>query len=208
MFLPMLGSVSLIAFSFVYNNPIFRLIAIGVAVLMLTVGIGMRLQQKHQVKKQRRKNAKLYRGYLSDHVHSAARDSDTVYANRAGALAEMGVLSAGEADLDAAQAQATADALKQFAVDKLLGLTPARKVPGLTDIAHMAFEEMFPADQVEKALEEQGAVQIDKLLGLRGLVVDTKVELGQLPPQAAGMVDRFDGSVSPDFVGGVGMTTH
>jgi hypothetical protein len=40
MFLPMLGSVSLIAFSFVYNNPIFRLIAIGVAVLMLTVGVG------------------------------------------------------------------------------------------------------------------------------------------------------------------------
>lgn len=40
MFLPMLGSVSLVAFSFVYNNPIFRLIAIGVAVLMLTVGVG------------------------------------------------------------------------------------------------------------------------------------------------------------------------
>jgi hypothetical protein len=30
------------------------------------VGIGMRLQQKHQVKKQRRKNAELYRRYLSD----------------------------------------------------------------------------------------------------------------------------------------------
>ncbi|MGH2817261.1 MAG: type VII secretion protein EccCb [Actinomycetota bacterium] len=66
MFLPMLGSVSLIAFSFVYNNPIFRLIAIGVAVLMLTVGIGMRLQQKHQFKKQRRRNAELYRRYVSD----------------------------------------------------------------------------------------------------------------------------------------------
>jgi ESX secretion system protein EccC len=66
MFLPMLGSVSLIAFSFVYNNPIFRLIAIGIAVLMLTVGIGMRLQQKHQFRKQRRKNAELYRRYLSD----------------------------------------------------------------------------------------------------------------------------------------------
>jgi hypothetical protein len=38
MFLPMLESVSLIAFSFVYDNPIFRLIAIAVAVLMLTVG--------------------------------------------------------------------------------------------------------------------------------------------------------------------------
>jgi hypothetical protein len=30
---------------------------------MLTVGVGMRLQQKHQFRKQRRKNAELYRRY-------------------------------------------------------------------------------------------------------------------------------------------------
>jgi hypothetical protein len=141
---------------------------------------------------------------VAENVYSAAHDSDTVYANRAGALAEMGVLSAGEADLDEAEAQATADSLKQFAAGKLVGLTPAKKVPGLSDLAGLAFEQMFPADQVEKALEEQGAVQIDELQALRGLVVLTKVELGQLPPQAAQMVDLVDGSVNPDFVGGRG----
>jgi hypothetical protein len=138
---------------------------------------------------------------VADNVHSAAFGSDTVYANRAGALAEMGVLAAGEADLDHAQAEATANSLKQFAAGKLVGMTPADKVPGFSELADLAFEEMFPTNQVENALDEQGAVQVNELQGLRGLVVATKVGLGQLPPEAAGMVDPVDGSVNPDFVG-------
>ncbi|MGH2817264.1 MAG: PspA/IM30 family protein [Actinomycetota bacterium] len=137
-------------------------------------------------------------------IHIAARNDDTEYANRAGALAEMGVLSAGEADLDAAEAEATANSLKQFAAGKLLDLTPAKKVPLLSDAANLTFEKMFPTDQVEKALEEQGAVQVDKLQSLNTVVIATKVELGQLPPQAMDIVDPIDGSVNPNFLGGRG----
>ncbi|MGH2735673.1 MAG: type VII secretion protein EccCa, partial [Actinomycetota bacterium] len=65
-FLPMVGSATMVGFAILYNNRAFLYIAIGIAVLMLTVGIAMRVQTKRSVKKRRRKNAQRYRAYLAD----------------------------------------------------------------------------------------------------------------------------------------------
>lgn len=65
-FLPMVGSASMIGFALLYDNQTFLYIALGVAALMMIAGIAMRVQAKRQVKKQRRQNSEKYRAYLSD----------------------------------------------------------------------------------------------------------------------------------------------
>lgn len=65
-FFPMVGSATMVGFAILYNNRLFLYIALGVAALMLSLGIAMRVQAKRSVKKRRRENARKYRAYLAD----------------------------------------------------------------------------------------------------------------------------------------------
>lgn len=138
---------------------------------------------------------------VGEDMFEAARLQDTSYANRAGALAEMGVLGLGEAELDSAEAQDATNDLAKTASGKLLGLTPVDKVPGFDLIADQAFGDIFPTDAVEKSLEEQAERQVDEIQSVKRLAIAMQVELGQLPPEAMEMVN-LDGSPNIDFVDG------
>lgn len=62
---PIVGSLGMVGFALIYRNALFLAIAGGIAVLMLTLSIGMRVQQKRSLKKTRQKNAARYRDYLA-----------------------------------------------------------------------------------------------------------------------------------------------
>jgi hypothetical protein len=91
-------------------------------------------------------------------IYQSAALNDTGYANRAGALSEMGVLATAEANLDDAQTQDAMSNFAKTAAGKLVGLTPPGKVPGFDIISGQALDQIFSTDAVQHALEEQTAV--------------------------------------------------
>lgn len=140
---------------------------------------------------------------VGENMFRAADEGDTSYANRAGALAEMGVMGARDADLSSAEAADAAAGLQQAAAGKVVGLTPAGKVPGIGDIANAAFADVFPADHLERELTEELDVQIDQLQELKRLSIAVQVDVGHLPPQTLDMIDS-DGTVNVDVQPGPG----
>ncbi len=138
---------------------------------------------------------------VGEGMYNAAAREDTSYAQRSGALAEMGVIALGEAELDSAEASDTVNGLAQTASGKLVGLTPPGRVPGFDVIAGEAFKDIFPTDAVEKSLEEQAARQVDELQALKRLSIATQVQVGHLPPEAIHTIN-LDGSPNVDFVSG------
>jgi hypothetical protein len=135
---------------------------------------------------------------VGENMFRAADEGNTAHANRAGALAEMGVMGARAADLDSAAAADAAAGLQQAAAGKLVELTPASKVPGIGDIANAAFSDVFPADHVERELTDQLDVQIDQMQELKRLSIAVQVDIGHLPPHALDMIDS-DGTVNVDI---------
>jgi hypothetical protein len=140
---------------------------------------------------------------VGESMFRAADEGDMSYATRAGALAEMGVMGARDADLDAAAAADAADGLKQAAAGKLFGLTPGSKVPLMDEIAGAAFADVFPADHLQRELTEQLDVQIDQMQAVKRLSIAAQVDLGHLPPQALDMIAP-DGTVNVDVQPGPG----
>lgn len=135
---------------------------------------------------------------VGDGMHRAAEQGDMSYATRAGALAEMGVMGARDADLDAAAAEDTPAGLQQAAMGKLVEFTPASRVPFVSDVAGLAFAEVFPADHLQRELTDQLDVQIDQLQELKRLSIALQVEVGDLPPQARDMIES-GGTVNIDI---------
>lgn len=145
-------------------------------------------------------------GVLGDRVgedmYRAVAEDDSAYANRAGALSEMGVLSAGDADLDAAQASDASEAFVKKAGGTIIGLTPPGKVPAVSGlVSGEVLGELFPADAVEQHLEKQTAAQVDAFGGVKRMSIELQVALGELPSEAGDMVGA-DGSINPNTIDG------
>ncbi len=73
--MPAMGSFGLIAFAFVYDNPLFIYIGVGMAFLAILMAIGIRVSQARSVKKKRRRNRRRYRDYLSSVERDLAHDA-------------------------------------------------------------------------------------------------------------------------------------
>jgi uncharacterized protein YukE len=138
---------------------------------------------------------------VADDIYRAAASGDTGYANRAGALSEMGVLATADAHLDAANTQDTMNGFAKSASGKLLGFTPLNKVPGFDLVSGKALDQIFSTDAVKTALDHQNAAQISAYEGVRRLSVEAQVSLGQLPPQARETINP-NGTINVNFVDG------
>ena len=136
----------------------------------------------------------------AENMYQSAAREDTSYANRAGALSEIGVMALGDAELDDAKAKDAANQMAQTASSKIAALTPLKRVPGLTDIADVAFKDLFPTDAV-KSMEDQQLRQTDQLQSVKRLSIAMQVEVGDLPREAMSTIN-LDGSVNVDFVSG------
>jgi uncharacterized protein YukE len=136
-------------------------------------------------------------------IHQGAVHQDTVYANRAGSLAQMGMLSTLEADLDTAGRQDTMDGLASGATKKLLALTPPGKVPGFDKLADSLLQQVFPADNVKSVLEQSAAEQNHLMGSLKRLTIAAYVEHGHLPEEALKTINP-NGTLNVNFEGGPG----
>jgi hypothetical protein len=134
-------------------------------------------------------------------IYQSAATGDYEYASRAGALSEMSVMATADADLSDAKTSDTMDGLMKGAAGKLVALTPPSRVPGFSLLADKALGEVFSADAVQKALEQQVPAQLDAMQNLKQLSIRTQIELGQLPPEARDML-RPDGSIDISIVDG------
>ena len=134
-------------------------------------------------------------------IYQAADSGDTSYANRAGALSEMGVLATADADLSSAK---TADAMNGFAqsaTGKILAFTPPGKVPGANILIGKGLEQIFSTDHAEQALGAQAGAQIDAYQQVKQVSVAAQVAYHKLPPEALGML-RSNGEIDISFVDG------
>ena len=62
---PVLGSLAMVAFAFIYPNKLFLFVACGFVALSIVFSVGMRLSQKRQGKKSARAQRMRYRAYLA-----------------------------------------------------------------------------------------------------------------------------------------------
>ena len=134
-------------------------------------------------------------------IYLAAANNDTGYANRAGALSEMGVLATADADLGDAKTQDAMNGFAKSATGKLIGFTPAGKVPGFDIIAGQGLDQIFSTDAVKHALENQVPAQVEAFSGVKQLSIAAQVQLGQLPPEAMHTI-HSDGTLNVNFVDG------
>jgi hypothetical protein len=137
---------------------------------------------------------------VGSQMHQAIVTGDPSHAVRAGSLSELTLSSSGDAGLDAAHAQDTANALKSAAAGKLLSLTPPGKVPGVSEVANVAFGHIFPTDAVEHGLTQNHIDTMNKLHSFTELSVKLGVAHGTLPEQASHIV-AGNGNVLTDFTG-------
>lgn len=139
---------------------------------------------------------------VGNDMYQAAANDDLDYALRAGSLSEMGVLAAGDADLDQAQSEDASAEFANKAGGAIIGLTPPGKVPVVSGlVSGEALGALFPADAVEQHLEQQTAAQVNAFGEVRRTSIELQVALGQLPPEASEIINP-DGSVNPNFVEG------
>lgn len=62
--LPVAGSLGIVGFAFMYHNPTFLAVAVGISLLSVVTSAGMFLQQKRAAERRRRRAAERYRSYL------------------------------------------------------------------------------------------------------------------------------------------------
>ena len=134
-------------------------------------------------------------------IYQSAAQHDTLYANRAGALSEMGVLATADANLDNAKMSDAMNGFAKSAAGKLVGLTPPGKVPGFDIIAGKGLDEIFSTDAVKHALENEVPAQMDAFAGVKQLSIASQVQLGILPPEAMHTI-HSDGSLNVNFIDG------
>jgi hypothetical protein len=138
---------------------------------------------------------------VGNDIYTAAATGDTGYANRAGALSEMGVVATADADLDAAK---TSDAMNGFikgATGKLLGATPLKAVQGFDLVAGNALDDIFSTDATKNTLDHQTAPQVDAFEDMRKLSIEAQIHLGQLPPEARDLI-HTNGTNTVNFIDG------
>lgn len=70
--LPVLGSLSLVAFAIVYDNPLFFVIAGALAGLSLVTALALRFQQGRAAKRERKANAERYAAHLAERERELA----------------------------------------------------------------------------------------------------------------------------------------
>jgi hypothetical protein len=136
---------------------------------------------------------------VADSIQVSIGREDTSYANSAGALAEMGVLATGEADLDSAKTEAALNGFAKGATSKLVGFTPAGKVPFGDVVIGQALDDIFSTDQVEKAMEKQSLSQLQAHEAAKKLTIAAQVEMGHLPPESLKQINA-NGTLNVDFI--------
>jgi hypothetical protein len=138
---------------------------------------------------------------VAHNMYSSVALHDSEYANRAGALSEMGVLATAEANLDDAKTADTMNGIAKSASNKLVSLTPPSRVPGFSVLADKALGEIFSTDAVKHALEAQGPAQIDAFQHVKQLSIRAQVEFGQLPMEAREMLNP-NGTIDISIIDG------
>ena len=136
---------------------------------------------------------------VADSIQIAIGREDTSYANSAGALSEMGVLATAEADLDAAKTEKALNGFAKSATGKLVGFTPAGKVPFGDLVVGQALDDIFSTDQVEKALEQQPVSQLQAHEAAKRLTIAAQVDMGHLPPESLEQINP-NGTLNVDFI--------
>src|SRR3954466_1826242 len=62
--LPVVGSLSIVAFAFMYPNPLFLIVAGAIAAVTLITTLGLAVQQRRDERRKRARRERRYRAYL------------------------------------------------------------------------------------------------------------------------------------------------
>jgi uncharacterized protein YukE len=134
-------------------------------------------------------------------ISQAASTGDSRWASRAGALSETSVISTAEAHLDHARAEAAMNNIAKSATNKIIFLTPVKKIPLVNVPIGKGLDALFNTDQVEQVLQADAGADLDAYKRIKQISIQAQVQYGQLPPEALDML-RSDGTIDASFVDG------